>query len=36
VTSGRVVQVIDPDGSSEILSHHGGSTDVCALVGAAL
>ena len=35
VTSGRVVQVIHPDGSSEILSQRGGSTDVCALVGAA-
>jgi hypothetical protein len=34
VTSGRVVYVIHPDGSSEILSQRGGSTDVCALLGA--
>ena len=35
VTSGRVVQVLYPDGSSEILSSHGGALDVCALLGAA-
>jgi len=34
VTSGRVVYVIHPDGSSEILSQRGSSTDVCALLGA--
>ena len=34
VTSGRVVYVIHPDGSTEILSQRGGSTDVCALLGA--
>lgn len=34
VTSGRVVQVTYPDGSSEIVSANGGSIDVCALVGA--
>ena len=34
VTSGRVDYVIHPDGSSEILSQRGGSTDVCALLGA--
>ena len=34
VTTGRVEYVIHPDGSSEILSHRGGSTDVCALLGA--
>ena len=34
VTTGRVVQVIQPDGSSEILSARGSSVDVCALVGA--
>jgi hypothetical protein len=33
VSTGRVVQVTNPDGSSEILSKRGGSTDVCALLG---
>lgn len=34
VTSGRVVQVLHPDGSSEILSARGASINVCALLGA--
>ena len=33
-TSGRVTQVVHPDGSSEILSASGSATDVCAILGA--